>query len=1215
MKEPQFLKSHMSQALQLLKEGWVREIIFSGSTYQIGVQDPAFEELFWPFIRLDSNGEIADAFCNCASSSDGGCVHLAAAFLRIYNFSKMPLHERFSRSLFYALCLISARRFGFSSEDFVQSRVKLKASSPGIQEELDHIFKVRAVETEETSLKFSNLTEEEIAAWRAGRASFKLEFELSFWSDLAKLLFLHLDNGESYKVSFRAEGRQLPYAIEIAFSDFSALFFVQKEDWPRLIYALKSLKCPLKVFENGGALIERAEYNPQKMEFILLKDRPQERPPADDHVGGWAYVASQGFYPTKEHALLQKEKITKEEIDQTLSDYASLLKKISNVPIIDEPIEGQYELFFDAESNLHLRRMCFEKGDLERECSYYFGNWAYVAGKGFYRLLPGIFEGAEKVVLQKDVADFVDCHTAFLHGFEGFTPYFSNLHSYLVYSFLENGALRFDSELELPDEFENYIDFSRWLYLKGRGFFLKEKSKDVILSPGMEVPRASVGAFVLAHKEDLEQVKNFFLDTCPIKAAGLHIGLSDGGQIELSPKIVPENNIAVEDLTLFDGAVFRKNKGFYILPPSMRLPKGYETLRIVPSDKESTFINFELDSLLPFVIEQDRRLKRPERLVLRARRILRQKKKSFNFWLMDLVYESECGSVSAVRLWEAMQEKRKYLFSDAGLLFLKDFRFNWLSRLNKRRRQKRQDLLRMNTFEWFALSMFEDVLPPTSDMPGARATSRFMEQLSTFAVKKDIDISALQAVLRPYQETGLRWLYFMYVNGLSGLLCDEMGLGKTHQAMALIAATLPENPGKYLVVCPTSVIYHWEELLSRFLPKLRVCTYHGGSRSLHNFSAKYDLLLTSYGILRIGDKSIGKLNFEIAIFDEVHVAKNHTSQTHKALKQIKAVMRLGMTGTPIENYIRELKALFDLVMPAYLPKDAVFKEQFLVPIEKEGSVAKKELLKRIVKPFILRRKKSEVLLDLPEKIEEISYCDLSLCQKNLYKEVFGFAKDAVLQDLQEPGRPVSYMHIFAVLSKLKQICDHPAIYLKEPQNYQNFESGKWNLFVDLVNETRESGQKLVIFSQYLDMLSIIESYLKKRKIKFASIKGATKHREAQLKKFQGDPECEVFVASLLAAGVGIDLSSASVVIHYDRWWNPAKENQATDRVHRIGQNRGVQVFKLVTKHSIEERIHEIISAKQHLIDETIGTDDSETLKSFSREELLYIFRKLGDDIK
>jgi SNF2 family DNA or RNA helicase len=411
------------------------------------------------------------------------------------------------------------------------------------------------------------------------------------------------------------------------------------------------------------------------------------------------------------------------------------------------------------------------------------------------------------------------------------------------------------------------------------------------------------------------------------------------------------------------------------------------------------------------------------------------------------------------------------------------------------------------------------------------------------------------------------------------------------------------------------VIYHWEDLLKRFLPKFRTIVFYGLGRKLEHFQEQADLLLTSYGTLRSEQQALGAISFDIAIFDEMQIAKNSHSQTHKALKKIDASMRIGLTGTPIENRLLELKALFDVVLPGYMPQEAQFKEYFVNPIEKGQDPERKMLLSRLTHPFILRRKKTEVLLELPEKIEEIAYCALSEEQQALYKKAILHHREAAAKEQDGEGKPLSLAHVFSLFSTLKQICDHPCLITKEYASFQKHRSGKWDLFVELLQETRDSGQKLVVFSQYLGMLDMMAAYLKEHHIGFASIRGSTRDRKEQLERFKTDPHCEIFLASLQAAGVGIDLVSASVVIHYDRWWNPARENQATDRVHRIGQNRGVQVFKMVTKDTIEEHIHRLIEKKMVLLEEVITFDEQDQIKGLKREEILEILRMLNQDIE
>ena len=346
----------------------------------------------------------------------------------------------------------------------------------------------------------------------------------------------------------------------------------------------------------------------------------------------------------------------------------------------------------------------------------------------------------------------------------------------------------------------------------------------------------------------------------------------------------------------------------------------------------------------------------------------------------------------------------------------------------------------------------------------------------------------------------------------------------------------------------------------------------------------------------------------MAIFDEIQLAKNHLSLLYASLIQIEAPIKIGLTGTPLENHLRELKSLLDIVLPGYMPNDTNYFNMFIKPIEKEESQLAKALLHRLVQPFMLRRKKDDVLLDLPEKIEEISHTDLHPTQRKLYHDVLEQAHETVIRDLKDEGKLIPYIHIFALLSSLKKIANHPALFLKKTDEYKKYHSGKWELFLELLQEALGSEQKVVVFSHFLGMLDIIEAHLKEKGIGYASIRGATIHRREEIERFRTDPQCQVFVASLQAGGLGIDLTSASVVIHYDRWWNAARENQATDRVHRIGQTRGVQVFKLVTLHTVEERIHEMIERKKRRMEEIVGQDDAQVIKTLSRDELIELLR-------
>jgi len=449
--------------------------------------------------------------------------------------------------------------------------------------------------------------------------------------------------------------------------------------------------------------------------------------------------------------------------------------------------------------------------------------------------------------------------------------------------------------------------------------------------------------------------------------------------------------------------------------------------------------------------------------------------------------------------------------------------------------------------------------------PACEAVFRMFDELQTSADAPSP--SSLGFDLYGYQQTGYHWLWLLQQNGFGGLLCDDMGLGKTHQAMALIAAIAHANPAAaILVVCPTSLIDHWRDKLRRYLPGTPVT-------------------LTSYGIVRSRLEQFRGKRFDLLVVDEMQTIKNADTTTHQALRVIEARIAIGLTGTPIENHERELTALLDFVVPGYLPKH----------------VDDRRMLQRLVRPFVLRRTKQQVLPDLPPKIVDKRYCELNEAQRALYRHVLD-SRAKPLRMQMRAGAHVSYVHVFAALNFLKQVCNHPAS-AGGGFAMENVTSAKWELFTDLLDECMTSGLKVVVFSQYVKMLELIEKHLDERAIGFATIKGATRDRGGAIARFRDDPDCRVFTASLRAGGLGIDLTSASVVIHYDRWWNQAREDQATDRVHRLGQSRGVQVIKLITRDTVEEKIDALIARKAALATELIEVDDPSLVKQFTAEEL------------
>jgi superfamily II DNA or RNA helicase len=468
------------------------------------------------------------------------------------------------------------------------------------------------------------------------------------------------------------------------------------------------------------------------------------------------------------------------------------------------------------------------------------------------------------------------------------------------------------------------------------------------------------------------------------------------------------------------------------------------------------------------------------------------------------------------------------------------------------------------------------------------------------------ELREIAFTLRPYQKLGVEWLRFLFENGLGGLLCDEMGLGKTHQVMALIAALVEQGEigGPSLVVCPTTVLSHWRQKMGRFFPGAAVRVLHGSQRDLPDGQTGPEVWLTTYGILRNDLDMLRRVAFSLVAFDEIQHIKNAATQTYTAACGLNAAVKIGLTGTPIENRLSELKALFDLLVPGYLGSGEDFSTRYIQPIERNRSVKKREELSRLISPFVLRRTKEQVLFDLPEKIEDLRTCELSDDQVKLYRDALASRGRGLIEQLQREDEPIPYMHIFALLNLLKRICDHPALVDNRLENYPHLRSGKWDLFRELLAESLDSGEKVVVFSQYLGMIQIIKHYLTEQGIEFVTLTGSSRDRGEIVRRFNEDPGCRIFIGSLKAGGTGIDLIAGSIVIHYDRWWNAAREDQATDRVHRIGQRRCVQIFKLVTEGTLEEKISAIIDRKRHLMESVVRADDPAITKTLSRSDLL-----------
>lgn len=1240
MELPEHLTQFQEKAESYLEKGLVKDIEFSGGTYQVLVEDAESQRSIWTFLQLDNAGGIADFFCEDEEEEDEilPCVHLCAAYLRIFNGHDDPLHLRFENSLWNVLGRLFVDRLGddphklhYENRETYSFRsmggkllFEIKSKTTETTQWLKQTIRHRKSDTEETSLKFSNLSQEEIKLWREGHPSPRLIYELSYWNDLAKFLMLKQESIEPYKIRFGYSKKGLPNSIFVDFESIALSFYISEANLPIIIPTLSTVESPIQVYDAPEDEIKSITYNKKEGCLHVELAYPHETSPIHVmrtkrekegiQVDKWSFVPGDGFYAQDPHWLLSMKRICQSEIPLVFQNHFTLIKKfLTGTDLHEESVPVSYTVSFDNRWNLHITCYLFNPGDLSFPYSRFFGDYAYVDDDGFYKMEGILFPDVITIIPPDALPDFIIRNKTWLNTHEGFHVHPASIEAQLLYEVGPEGHLNFFGKLESRENSDESKDFGPWIYINGQGFYSKESSyTGMQVRAGAIFNKSQISLFIKVNRDELALVPGFFGRKSPIKQALLDIRLVGKETISLTPNYVLKQEYADKNVQFFDDFTYVPGEGFVEFPPEARLPERYSHAVEITPDAIEFFIKQELKTLESSIRTIDFRLIKPDRLELVSHEIDKQTEYGNPLeYIVRLSYLSNIGFVPVTDIWKALKKKKKFLFSKAGLLDLRSRRFDWLRWLHKGQIDHKGNEIKLSTIELMRLNALDEISVKEGKTEEENRSRELLEALTKLEPPEKPDLTGLVSNLRPYQKIGVDWLWFLYHYGLSGLLCDDMGLGKTHQTMALIAALFNAKkesdntlPLHILVVCPTSVLYHWQEKLAAFLPHLRVRLFYGSDRNLENFSENYDLLLTSYGICRIENAVLRTIPFELAVYDEVQLAKNHNTRLYSILLAINSKMRIGLTGTPIENHLRELKALFDIVLPLYMPSESDFREYFVKPIERENDPARKKLLSRMIKPFVLRRRKEEVLLDLPDKVEEVSHCDLSSGQAKLYNQLLKSARSRIIEELQDEKTPVPYIHIFSLLSGLKQICDHPAVYLKCPQDYKEYSSGKWELFIELLNEARESQQKVVVYSQYLFMLDIIEDYLAETGIGFAGIRGATSNRGEHLRRFAHDPTCEVFVASLQAAGLGIDLTAASVVIHYDRWWNAARENQATDRVHRIGQKRGVQVFKLVTKNSFEERIDRLITAKGELMEEIVGIDDHEVIKSFSREELI-----------
>ena len=470
----------------------------------------------------------------------------------------------------------------------------------------------------------------------------------------------------------------------------------------------------------------------------------------------------------------------------------------------------------------------------------------------------------------------------------------------------------------------------------------------------------------------------------------------------------------------------------------------------------------------------------------------------------------------------------------------------------------------------------------------------------------------LKSELRSYQKTGFKWLKILDGYGFGGILADDMGLGKTIQLLTVILSYIEntKEPKPSIVVCPSSLSLNWKNEIEKFAPSIKTLVIHGNAderkQQIESIN-KYNLVITSYDLLKrdIDIYKEGKYQFKYIIADEAQYIKNNNTQNARAIKVIEAETRYALTGTPIENSLSELWSIFDFIMPGYLFSYKKFKELYEMPIVRDNDSAAMKKLKTLIEPFILRRTKKEVLTELPDKTISILNNEMQDEQLKLYMSYMAEARKEVKQEIRDNGFEKSQIKILALLMRLRQICCHPSLFIS---NYKG-ESSKLNQCIELLKDAILSGHKILLFSGYSSMLEIIEKELKKEDIKYFKLTGQTKvgDRIKLVDEFNSNDDIKVFLISLKAGGTGLNLIGADMVIHYDPWWNLSAENQATDRTYRIGQKKNVQVYKLITKDSIEEKIYELQERKANLAKTMLSTETT-FLNKLSKEDIMALFQ-------
>ena len=955
MKHPEFLEKYADEACHLVKAGAVKGVEFSRNTYVIQIQNDANDEAC-VFFQLNAADELQDSFCSCSEQDDqDACMHLAVAWEYVFSEKDVSLSRRFEASFWKALALVAIDHSSYevNIEHFSEecgycpssNKIRLEAKNEEGQTFLRKILLDRERETEETSIKFSGLSENELNYWREGRPSPELMFELSFWADLCKWFLVKSEQGTQYKIEFNVPKDGLPDSVLISGELLQVELSLSSDNLLRLIPTLSTVSSNLNLLESRVGEIDKVIFD-QGLQQLVIHGTHEKLSGLDAEgifLGDWLYIPEKGFSYNESCSWWEQGTFRFHEVPEVLNRYHTEISPVlEGHQICAEAKRIDYKPSFDEKWNLHLGGSLLSENDLAEEGVLYFEDWIFLPRFGFQKIQGECFE--ENVITTDKANEFIAQNRIWLSHFSSYKSHLTSLDSKMTFILDSSGTLHFDSSVDLRG-YPKAHDFGSWVYVAGQGFFGKSSQRGAgAVRAGVKVESDEISSFIQENRDDLESVEGFFAKKSPISNASLEVRMKGKKTILVSPHYELREGFSGK-LRFFSDYLFVTGEGFSLVPLLSYLPSQWCSPRLYKGKEIREFFEQDYPRIQKYVSHIDIGLRTLDKFGFHARN-MEEPDAISGVCKIHLELASEWGEVRVTDLWRALQRGYDFSFTEAGCIDLNDDRFRWLRQLPSTQVDLDTGYITLKPIQLVRLDALFGIGRPLGSEDYEQKTRHILHNLMSLQCPENPDLSLLKSQLRAYQASGVNWLWFLYCNHLSGLLCDDMGLGKTHQSMALMAGITAEHRAntslknaKFLVVCPTSVIYHWEDKLRRFLPDLKVLVYHGSKRDLSLFD-QHDLLLTSYGVSRIDVDDIKKQAFDLVVYDEIQVAKNHRSQLHETLKEISGRMVLGLSGTPIENQLLDLKSLFDIVLPEYMPGIKQFKQNVLFSLLKMSRTKK-----------------------------------------------------------------------------------------------------------------------------------------------------------------------------------------------------------------------------------------------------------------------------------